>query len=307
MSKRSKGVVLDSTPPYGVGVCEDAKARLKHQTLVQDYEELQKETDAMRSKLEAAKQRKLILAAEVRFLRRRYKYLVKTKNTNSSQEQNLVQAPSSLKKAKDSKEQLFTRKESSQHRLPLLPEPNPKKKHHIGKQGAMRNASAITDQGRKKIVVHGGEEIIKHSLMPISDLSHHKGRMRVRKESLAPNMIQILDKDQKERMHGANAATSRNSIAAFDLNQDTSPSMKDASVPSRAPIFDLNEISTGDEDFQSNVEAMKFEEAKKSLIRGINDEQQTDLKLSICRNAGEGTSRVGKRKISWQDPVALRV
>ncbi|XP_011083948.1 uncharacterized protein LOC105166332 [Sesamum indicum] len=304
MSKKSKGAVLDSTPPYGVGVYEDAKARLKHQTLVQDYEELQKETDVMKSKLEAAKQRKLILAAEVRFLRRRYKHLVKTKNTNSSQEQNLANAPSSLKKAKEMKEQLFTRKESSQHRLPLLPEPYPKKKHHIGKQGAMR--STITDQAWKKIL-HGGEEIIKHSLTPVSGLNHHKGRMRIRKETLAPNMIQILDKDQKERMHGANDATSRNSIAAFDLNQDSSPSMKDAFVPSRAPIFDLNEISTGDEDFQSNFEAMKFEEAKKSLIRGINDEQQTDLKLSICRNAGEGTSRVGKRKISWQDPVALRV
>ncbi|KAL0340258.1 UNVERIFIED_CONTAM: hypothetical protein Sradi_4542600 [Sesamum radiatum] len=306
MSKKSKGLVLDSTPPYGVGVYEDAKARLKHQTLVQDYEELQKETDAMKSKLEAAKQRQLILDAEVRFLRRRYKYLVKTTNTNSSQEQNLVQAPSSLKKAKEMKEQLFTRKESSQHRLPLLPEPNPKKKHHIGKQGAMRNASTITDQARKKIL-HAGEEIIKHSLTPASELNHHKGRMRIRKETLAPNMIQILDKDHKERMDGANDATSKNSIAAFNLNQDSSPSMKDAFVPSQAPIFDLNEISTGDEDFQSNVEAMKFGEAKKSLIRGINDEWQTDLKLSTCRNAGEGTSRVGKRKISWQDPVPLRV
>lgn len=42
-------------------------------------------------------------------------------------------------------------------------------------------------------------------------------------------------------------------------------------------------------------------------MRGINEEQQNDLKLSICRNAGEGSSRAGKRKISWQDPVALRV
>lgn len=42
MSKKSKGVVLDSTAPYGIGVYEDAKARLKYQTLMQDYEELQK-------------------------------------------------------------------------------------------------------------------------------------------------------------------------------------------------------------------------------------------------------------------------
>ncbi|MFS7947352.1 hypothetical protein Hanom_Chr06g00547321 [Helianthus anomalus] len=37
-------------------------------------------------------------------------------------------------------------------------------------------------------------------------------------------------------------------------------------------------------------------------------EQQNDLMLSVCRNVGDGsTDRSGKRKISWQDPVALRV
>lgn len=42
MSKKSKRAGLDSTTPYGIGVYEDAKARLKYQTLMQDYEELQK-------------------------------------------------------------------------------------------------------------------------------------------------------------------------------------------------------------------------------------------------------------------------
>ncbi|KAI3444032.1 hypothetical protein Pfo_000697 [Paulownia fortunei] len=309
MSKKSKGVVLDSTPPYGVGVYEDAKARLKHQTLMQDYEELQKEADVMRSKLEAAKQRKLMLAAEVRFLRRRYKYLAKTKNMNSSQEQNLIQAPNSRKQTKIIKEQLFIRKKASQHKLPRVPEPNPKKKHYVVKQVALHNASPVTDQARKKIL-YGGREATRHSLTlistPVSDLNH-KGKVHIGKEALAPNMTPFLDKNQKERMLGANDAALRNSSAAFDLNQDSNPNGKEAFLPSRAPIFDLNEISTGDEDFQSNIEAVKFGEVKKSLIRGINDEQQNDLKLSICRNAGEGPSRVGKRKISWQDPVALRV
>lgn len=40
------------------------------------------------------------------------------------------------------------------------------------------------------------------------------------------------------------------------------------------------------------------------LIRAVEDDQN-DLKLSLCRNAGEGSSRVGKRKLSWQDSVAL--
>ncbi|KAK6156622.1 hypothetical protein DH2020_010870 [Rehmannia glutinosa] len=267
MSKKSKGVVLDSSSRFGVGVYEDAKARMRHQDLMKDYEELQRETDATRSKLDAANQRKLMLAAEVRlidsgrtycrFLRKRYKYLVETKNMNSSHEQNLVKAPNSVKQTK------IIRNEASQHRLPLHSEPK-KKKHYIVEQVAQCDAFPITDHAHKKIL-YGGKEATRRTAL-------------------------------------RNFPT-----AAFDLNQDCGPSGKEASLPIRAPKFDLNEISVGDEDFQINVEAVKFEEAKKSLIRGISDEQQNDLKLAVCRNSGEGSSRAGKRKISWQDPVALRV
>ncbi|PIN17655.1 hypothetical protein CDL12_09688 [Handroanthus impetiginosus] len=306
MSRKSKGVVLDSTPPYGVVVYEDAKARLKHQTLMQDYEELEKEANVTRSKLEAAIGKKLMLAAEVRFLRRRYKYLVETNNTKLSQEQNLIQATSSRKQTRIKKQHIFSRKEASQHKLPLIPLPNPKKKNYTGKRGAPHDASQVTDQDQKKIL-YRGEEASRHNLTPISDFSH-TGRIHIRKEPLASRMITpSLDKDHKGRMLGKNDAALRNSIPAFDLNLVSNPSTKEASLPSRALIFDLNEISTGDEDIPSNVEAVKFEEPKISLIKGISDEQQNDLKLSVCRNAGEGSSRVGKRKISWQDPVALRV
>ncbi|KAK6136415.1 hypothetical protein DH2020_029836 [Rehmannia glutinosa] len=348
MWKKSKGVVLDSSSRFGVGVYEDAKARMRHQDLMKDYEELQRETDATRSKLDAANQRKLMLAAEVRlyvgvtvrqmyvclqfqindqdcgcfsvvissvrlidsgrtycrFLRKRYKYLVETKNMNSSHEQNLAKAPNSVKQTK------IIRNEASQHRLPLLSEPK-KKKHYIVEQVARRDASPITDHAHKKIL-YGGKEATRRSLAPIStpfsDLNQ-KGKKRIRKEAVATNMTLLLDKNQKERMLCANdAAALRNfPTAAFDLNQDCGPSGKEASLPIRAPKFDLNEISVGDEDFQINVEVVKFEEAKKSLIRGISDEQQNDLKLAVCRNSGEGSSRAGKRKISWQDPVALRV
>ncbi|KAH6835943.1 hypothetical protein C2S53_002726 [Perilla frutescens var. hirtella] len=305
MSKKSKGVVLDSKTPFGIGVYDDAKTRLKYQTLMQDYDELRKEADVMRSKLEASKKRKLMLAAEVRFLQRRYKYLVKTKNTNSSQEQNLVSAPNPLKRTKIIKERLLIGKEASQHRLPLVPEPNSKKK-----QVALCEAFPVSDQPRKK-KSYSGKEAKGHGSSLISSQasdSNHKGMVHIRKELLVPNMMTpIIDRTPKKRMFGANDATLRNSVAAFDLNQDSTPSEKEASLPIRAPIFDLNEISTGDEDFQGNVEANKLEEASKSLIRGINEEQQNDLKLSICRNAGESSSRAGKRKISWQDPVALRV
>lgn len=64
-----------------------------------------------------------------------------------------------------------------------------------------------------------------------------------------------------------------------------------------------------EEEVQNNYELMtKFEEPKKAgLMKAGNEDQTTDMKLSLCRNAGEGSSRIGKRKISWQDPVALSV
>ncbi|KAL3840664.1 hypothetical protein ACJIZ3_025255 [Penstemon smallii] len=282
MSKKSKGAVLDLKQPYGVGVYEDAKSRLKHQNLMQDYHDLQKDSNVMRSKLETAKQRKLTLAAEVRFLRRRYKYLVETKTMNISQDRKLIQPPNPLEQNKKIKEQLSKRKEASQHRLPPpVPELKAKKRRYIGKEVTLPGTPSVIDKPLKKTLLGRKETIEQRMHHPISVLNH-KRRVNI---------------NQKERMFSND----------FDLNQDSSPVEKGASLLTRAPIFDLNEISTGDEDFQSNVEAVKFEEAKKSMIRGLNDEQQNDLNLSICRNSGEGSSRVGKRKISWQDPVALRV
>ena len=61
--KKMKGVVsLD--PPYEV--YQDQRARLRHQSLLQDYEDLHKETEAMRRKLQATKQKKFMLEDEVR-------------------------------------------------------------------------------------------------------------------------------------------------------------------------------------------------------------------------------------------------
>lgn len=62
-----------------------------------------------------------------------------------------------------------------------------------------------------------------------------------------------------------------------------------------------------EEEVQVNVESVGVEQQQqqqmKSVIRGGNDDQLSDMKLSVCRNP----NRAGKRKISWQDQVALRV
>lgn len=178
----------------------------------------------------------------ISFLRKRHKYLVKTKDTNSPQDQMLVQAPTSPKRSKITKHQLLIGKEPSQHILSLAPEPISKKK-----RVALPDAFPVGDQPRKK-KSYGRKDAKGHGLSmispPVSDLNH-KGVMHIRREVLAANMSPTIDRNPKERIFGANDATLRNSAATFDLNLETSPSEREASLPARAPIFDLNEISVG--------------------------------------------------------------
>ncbi|EOA14502.1 hypothetical protein CARUB_v10027722mg [Capsella rubella] len=54
---------------------KDPKVRLRHHCLMQDYQELHMETEAMRKRLETIRKRKATLMAEVGFLRRRYRHL----------------------------------------------------------------------------------------------------------------------------------------------------------------------------------------------------------------------------------------
>ncbi|KAH7845922.1 hypothetical protein Vadar_007541 [Vaccinium darrowii] len=63
MSKKMKGVALDSSV---YGQFDVSKAKFKHRTPIQDYQELHEEVDAMKNKLETMKLRKLTLLAEVR-------------------------------------------------------------------------------------------------------------------------------------------------------------------------------------------------------------------------------------------------
>ncbi|GKB04848.1 hypothetical protein Tco_0833043 [Tanacetum coccineum] len=72
MNKKIKGVEVVEH--------EDNRIRFKHQTHVKDYIELLKEVEATRGILEAMRLKKLTLQAEVRFLRRRHKFLLKNKS-----------------------------------------------------------------------------------------------------------------------------------------------------------------------------------------------------------------------------------
>ena len=62
-----------------------------------------------------------------------------------------------------------------------------------------------------------------------------------------------------------------------------------------------------EEELLGNTEPTKIEEPKRNTLRCMSEELHNDIKLSVCRNVGNGSSKTVKRKISWLDQVALRV
>ncbi|PSS13953.1 DNA ligase [Actinidia chinensis var. chinensis] len=303
MSKKMKGVVLDSS---SYGSYEDAKARFKHQALLQDYQELHKEAKATRNKLETMKQRKLTLLAEVRFLRRRHKYLLQNKAEKPDPGRQLVQQKNSQTQFKNTvKEKNYVRKEAKLRNI--APNTEIKKKERIlsAKESARRNPSPVIDLNQKNRVHSRKETASLRNTAPVFDLNRME-RTYGGKQATFRNQTLILDLNQKERLYNGKETTPRIPVPVFDLNrvESTHTGRDDRN---RAPIFDLNQISGEEMELQNNYEPLRMEEPKNYLIRGRSDEQLNDMKLSICRNMGNGPNQSGKRKISWQDQVALKV
>ncbi|KAL4295685.1 hypothetical protein GQ457_12G019810 [Hibiscus cannabinus] len=73
-------------------VDEETRARLKHQALLQEFLDLQKEFVSKKKKLPVMNQKRDTLLAEVRFLRRRYNCLSMIKSQEYEQQQDFVQS-----------------------------------------------------------------------------------------------------------------------------------------------------------------------------------------------------------------------
>ncbi|KAB2097489.1 hypothetical protein ES319_A01G173800v1 [Gossypium barbadense] len=72
--------------PYPI--YEDQRNRFNLHSLMQDFEELLKETEALRKRLQVLKDKRLTLLAEVQFLKRRHKFLMQ--NELQTHQQNKV-------------------------------------------------------------------------------------------------------------------------------------------------------------------------------------------------------------------------
>lgn len=161
------------------------------------------------------------------------------KTKNSSQKEKSVQPPNLHMQTKQPEK--LGRKEAIPRMLPPIPEVRPKKKQYIGKEVASRGTSPVSKHHRK--MLDGGKESTQRSLTMIPGLSY-KVRADTRKVNLMRNTAPFFDLNKKERMYANDAAPS-NASAGFDLNREDSSSGREWPLPSRAPIFDLNEISVG--------------------------------------------------------------
>ncbi|KAE8718893.1 hypothetical protein F3Y22_tig00109987pilonHSYRG00171 [Hibiscus syriacus] len=265
--KKMKGVgVAMENSPYGA--YEDQR-RFKHQSLMQDFEDLHRETEAMRKKLMMMKERKLTLLAEVRFLRRRHKFLMQNRSSNAVPGRNFVQPRSTVARSKS----------------------NVMDNKLTGKEHRMRRLDT-------------------QCLATGFDLNQ-KGKTGNEKETafIHPCMMFDLNQKQHRNIYGKEEAVLQSSSPILDLNQrERLYSRKEATSRTMTPVFDLNQISREEEELQAMDNSMKIGEFKKSSIRIAGEEQHNDIKISACRNTGNGpNNRVRKRKISWQDQVALRV
>ncbi|CAK8564287.1 unnamed protein product [Lathyrus sativus] len=260
--KKMKGVAVSMNPSSDVFM--DQRSMMRHRSLLQDYQDLHTETEAMRMKLEAVKQKKLILSADVRFLRQRYAYLLKHPLPKPQPKQEVMKPQAhKIKEPKITKGRNYNRKEST-----------------------LRPHTASKSKSKSKGRTFNGVEDPRHNTGPVFDLNHNGRSLSTKDGSFHSSSSPVLDLNHKDRVQSGKEATKK----------------------SVTPFFDLNQISREEEELEGNNQSMWIEEQKKSSTqRGVNEEQHNDIKLSVCRNLGEGSSRAGKRKITWQDQVALRV
>lgn len=191
---------LSSSTPFFPGG-EEARARFKYHCLLQDYQELLKETEEKRERLEKILQKKLKLLAEVKFLRQKYQQFSTTKTVQ------------------------FKLKKQS-HRIP--------------------STSASITQPKNPLF---------QTELPL-----------------------------KSRNHKVKQVPASTSATMLDLNK-SSEEMEGFETERKPETVDwFNRFSSGGVDGLAN-----------------------DSMLSICRDSGICSNKAAKRKVSWQDQLALKV
>lgn len=227
---------------------------------VQDFIQLQKDTEIARNNLMALKQKKLTLQAEVRFLRQRHKFLLSNKSSTPQEHAFAKPKPTQLRKSK-------------------------KDRVHFEKQATVRNLPPIDKKKAPRSMPS-----------PEFDMLIGKSVHGVKQQS-----IQRVIANQRVRVNGPKAS------AFLDLSKKVDFLGRQNHMGQiQKPVIDLNMISREEETLQER--SAPFNPPMRSLIRNGVEMQHTDVQFDLSRSITGGSSlggRAGKRKISWQDPVAF--
>ncbi|XP_010438152.1 PREDICTED: uncharacterized protein LOC104721780 [Camelina sativa] len=139
-----------------------------------------------------------------------------------------------------------------------------------------------------------------------------------KKHSSLRASVPCFDLKQKNKICNEKAALAKN--ASCDLEKklkrsrrkDILTSLPDlngegnTSVTNKVPGFDLNQISREEEEREVNGENMVAEAMKNAMLDSrISDLPDNKRKLPICGDVEKELHRAVKRKVTWQDPVAL--
>ncbi|CAL9227485.1 unnamed protein product [Arabidopsis halleri] len=134
--------------------------------------------------------------------------------------------------------------------------------------------------------------------VPCFDLKQ-KNTICNEKEALAKNASCDLEK-KRRRSRGNDVLTIPVSLP--DLNGEGNTSVTD-----KVPGFDLNQISREEEEPEVNGEHMVVESMKNAMRDNRISDLHGERKLPICGDVEKELNRAVKRKVTWQDPVALSV
>ncbi|KAF8033746.1 hypothetical protein BT93_C0110 [Corymbia citriodora subsp. variegata] len=167
-----------------------------------------------------------------------------------------------------------------------------------------KSASAL-DLSRKGKVRNGRKAALQN---PMPLLNAKEDRTIVGREATYHNSARNLDLNERDLIATGREVAVQTPTPAFDMHhKERLRAGREVTKRNPTPVFDLNQIST--EELQINDQQPRAEEVNRSLGSGEGEELNNDVKLSSFRskNTVNGLSKVGKRKISWQDQVALRV
>lgn len=130
------------------------------------------------------------------------------------------------------------RKEAKLNRLPPLPGPRQNGRIQVAKIAASKKIPDIHVNQKHRL--GGRKDAFFHS----ADLElNRKSRVCSGKGGPSQKGAPAYDLKQNERLYNANNAILQSSSPTSDLNQGTGHSGKEAALPTRTPVFDLNEIS----------------------------------------------------------------